>query len=73
MKDILKEKINSYKKKAIETAIAQADNPWIITTDADCIVPPKWLFQIRIRLTFNASLRKKTKTFTALFLLTGNS
>ena len=36
-------KINSYKKKAIEVAVAQATGTLIITTDADCIVPPKWL------------------------------
>ena len=35
--------INSYKKKAIETGIAQAKNEWIICTDADCVVPPNWL------------------------------
>jgi len=36
-------KINSYKKKAIEVAVAQATGTLIITTDADCIVSPKWL------------------------------
>ncbi len=36
-------KINSYKKKAIEIAIAQASGTVIITTDADCIVPQTWL------------------------------
>ncbi len=36
-------KINSYKKKAIEIAVAQASGTLIITTDADCIVPTKWL------------------------------
>ncbi len=36
-------KINAYKKKAIEVAIAQATGTLIITTDADCIVPPNWL------------------------------
>ena len=35
--------INAYKKKAIEVAIAQATGTLIITTDADCIVPPNWL------------------------------
>jgi cellulose synthase/poly-beta-1,6-N-acetylglucosamine synthase-like glycosyltransferase len=35
--------INSYKKKAIEVAIAQARGALIITTDADCIVPKSWL------------------------------
>lgn len=35
--------INSYKKKAIELAIAKASGDWIVTTDADCLVPPNWL------------------------------
>jgi len=35
--------INSYKKKAIELAIAQATGNWIVTTDADCKVPEGWL------------------------------
>lgn len=35
--------INSYKKKAIETGIAQSNFEWIITTDADCLVPQDWL------------------------------
>jgi cellulose synthase/poly-beta-1,6-N-acetylglucosamine synthase-like glycosyltransferase len=43
LKDFVKDKINSYKKKAIEVAIAQASGTLIITTDADCIVPPTWL------------------------------
>lgn len=36
-------KSNSPKKDAIETAILQAKNSWIITTDADCLVPENWL------------------------------
>jgi cellulose synthase/poly-beta-1,6-N-acetylglucosamine synthase-like glycosyltransferase len=35
--------INSYKKKAIETGIAQSSGELIVTTDADCIVQPAWL------------------------------
>lgn len=35
--------INSYKKKAIELSIQQADGELIVTTDADCIVPVNWL------------------------------
>ncbi len=35
--------INSYKKKAIETAIAQSAGELIVTTDADCMVPENWL------------------------------
>ncbi|MET2985983.1 glycosyltransferase [Aureibaculum conchae] len=33
----------SPKKDAIETAINKAQFDWIITTDADCIVPKNWL------------------------------
>ncbi|PZP49091.1 MAG: glycosyl transferase [Pseudopedobacter saltans] len=35
--------LNSYKKKAIELAIGKSTGDWIITTDADCTVGPKWL------------------------------
>jgi cellulose synthase/poly-beta-1,6-N-acetylglucosamine synthase-like glycosyltransferase len=35
--------ISSYKKKAIEKAVQHAKGNWIVTTDADCIVPPNWL------------------------------
>ena len=35
--------INSYKKKAIEIAISRATGQLIVTTDADCIIPEKWL------------------------------
>lgn len=34
---------NSPKKDAISTAIHQAKHDWIITTDADCILPVNWL------------------------------
>lgn len=40
------ERLNSYKKKALEIAIGQATGDWIITTDADCIVPGNWLQQM---------------------------
>ncbi|MBD0823679.1 glycosyltransferase family 2 protein [Aestuariibaculum marinum] len=33
----------SPKKDAISTAITKANNEWIITTDADCILPQLWL------------------------------
>lgn len=42
LKNHLQTKENSYKKKAIETAIAKASNEWIITTDADCVVTKNW-------------------------------
>ncbi len=35
--------INSYKKKAIETAIGAASGELIITTDADCTAAPGWI------------------------------
>ncbi|WP_299065699.1 glycosyltransferase [uncultured Polaribacter sp.] len=34
---------NSPKKDAITSAIAVAKNNWIVTTDADCILPKEWL------------------------------
>lgn len=37
---------NSPKKDAITTAITTAKNNWIITTDADCILPIKWLLTL---------------------------
>lgn len=35
--------INSYKKKAIGTGIADATGELIVTTDADCLPSPNWL------------------------------
>jgi cellulose synthase/poly-beta-1,6-N-acetylglucosamine synthase-like glycosyltransferase len=40
---VQEQRLNSYKKKAIEQAIDQATGEWIITTDADCIVPKDWV------------------------------
>lgn len=37
------ERINAYKKKALEIAIQQSKGAYIITTDADCILPSQWL------------------------------
>jgi cellulose synthase/poly-beta-1,6-N-acetylglucosamine synthase-like glycosyltransferase len=37
------EKLQSPKKKAVETAIKQAKGTLIVTTDADCVVLPDWL------------------------------
>jgi len=34
---------NSPKKDAISTALKKATNEWIITTDADCMLPKNWL------------------------------
>ncbi|MEP6673584.1 MAG: glycosyltransferase [Ferruginibacter sp.] len=36
-------RLNAYKKKAIEVAIAQSSGTLIVTTDADCIVQENWL------------------------------
>ncbi len=36
-------KSNSPKKDAVETAFREAKNTWVITTDADCLVPENWL------------------------------
>lgn len=33
----------AYKKKALETGIAAASGTLIVTTDADCVLPPLWL------------------------------
>ncbi|MEE1945983.1 glycosyltransferase [Pedobacter sp. KR3-3] len=35
--------LNSYKKKAIQTAIGQSTGELMITTDADCRMGPQWL------------------------------
>ncbi len=43
LKDVLNEKINSYKKKAIEIGIASATTNYIVATDADCVLPNNWL------------------------------
>ncbi|HLO37395.1 MAG TPA: glycosyltransferase, partial [Lacibacter sp.] len=39
LKELLKEKINSYKKKAIEVGVEKSTGKYIVTTDADCTVP----------------------------------
>ncbi len=43
LKKIVDAKLNSYKKKAIETGISKAKFDWIITTDADCTAQKNWL------------------------------
>ena len=37
---------NSPKKDAITTAMQQVKTDWIITTDADCVVPENWLLSL---------------------------
>lgn len=36
-------KSNSPKKDAISTAISHVNHEWIVTTDADCLIPKNWL------------------------------
>lgn len=48
LNDYSKHNINSYKKKAIETGINQSKGELIVTTDADCYVPPAWLKTISL-------------------------
>ena len=38
-----KERLNAYKKKAIEIAVAHCNGSVIVTTDADCTASPRWL------------------------------
>lgn len=40
---VKKGETQSFKKKAIESAISRASGELILTTDADCEVPPNWL------------------------------
>ncbi len=46
LKDFVTDELNSYKKKAIEIAIAQSTGELIVTTDADCSVKKNWLLAI---------------------------
>jgi cellulose synthase/poly-beta-1,6-N-acetylglucosamine synthase-like glycosyltransferase len=43
-KELSGKKLNAYKKKAIDIAIAQSNGTWIITTDADCLMQQSWLY-----------------------------
>jgi cellulose synthase/poly-beta-1,6-N-acetylglucosamine synthase-like glycosyltransferase len=52
--------LNSYKKKSIETAMRFAKGELIVTTDADCLAPPKWLE------TLAAFYKEKSPVFVAL-------
>ncbi|MEP6465391.1 MAG: glycosyltransferase [Parafilimonas sp.] len=69
LKNSIIENINSYKKRAIELAIAQSKNEWIITTDADCAVPQNWL------ALFDAYIQKNDRVFVAapVMFTCGNS
>ena len=60
MADILKnQKVNAYKKKAIELAIQQANGDWILTSDADCIFGKHWL------AAFDANIQQQKPVFVA--------
>jgi cellulose synthase/poly-beta-1,6-N-acetylglucosamine synthase-like glycosyltransferase len=48
LKDFVTDSINSYKKKAIEVAIAQSTGHLIVTTDADCFMGIEWLQTIAV-------------------------
>ena len=43
LKDFVTDKLNSYKKKAIEIAIGKSTGDLIVTTDADCFMGKDWL------------------------------
>ncbi len=43
LKDFVVDELNSYKKKAIEIAIAQSTGELIVCTDADCLAAENWL------------------------------
>jgi cellulose synthase/poly-beta-1,6-N-acetylglucosamine synthase-like glycosyltransferase len=67
--EIQGQQLNSYKKKAIETAIGRCQGDWIITTDADCTIGNLWL------LSFAAYIQQHRPVFVAapvLFTNTGN-
>jgi cellulose synthase/poly-beta-1,6-N-acetylglucosamine synthase-like glycosyltransferase len=53
------DEMNSFKKKAIEKAVSQAKGNWIVTTDADCIVPKNWLGL------YNGYIQKNNPVFVA--------
>ena len=61
------EKINSYKKKSIDTAMQFAKGELIVTTDADCIAPKKWLE------TLAHFYKQKSPVFVALAVNFNNS
>lgn len=44
---------NSPKKDAISVAIPLTKNDWIVSTDADCILPPLWLASFNTYITTN--------------------
>lgn len=74
LKDFVTDRINSYKKKAIEIAVEQATGELIVTTDADCFMGPYWLqtmvaFYEEKKPVFIAApvLIKNTNSFISIF------
>ncbi len=56
------------KKAALREGVARASGSWIITTDADCVVPPLWLRH------FDAAIREAPRVSVgSAVLLTGGS
>jgi cellulose synthase/poly-beta-1,6-N-acetylglucosamine synthase-like glycosyltransferase len=55
----LPNEMNSFKKKAIEKAVSMAKGDWIVTTDADCMVPKHWLSL------YNAYIQNNNPVFVA--------
>lgn len=51
------ERLNAYKKKALEIGIAQAKGTHIVTTDADCIVLSTWLQTLAQQIQQNPSIQ----------------
>ncbi len=54
------QELNSYKKKSIDAALKFAKGELIVTTDADCIAPKKWLETLAV------FYKKKLPVFVAL-------
>lgn len=68
-KELAGVQLNSYKKKAIEMAIARSKGDWIITTDADCVIGNEWL------VSYAAYIQQYNSVFVAApvrFTNTGN-
>ncbi|RYD97564.1 MAG: glycosyltransferase [Sphingobacteriales bacterium] len=51
------ERLNAFKKKALEIGISKAKGTYIITTDADCIIPPNWLQAYADKLNASGNLQ----------------
>lgn len=51
------ERLNAFKKKALEIGISKAKGAYIITTDADCIVPADWLQSYADKLSTSGNIQ----------------